>query len=86
MEEAVVLDAGHCGVAPNDLYLFCCETALYLEEWDIATYCQDRVLEGTVTTKAYQARTLFCRAQLESRAARGLRCKELVVAVHSALL
>ena len=86
MEEAVVLDAGHCGVAPNDLYLFCCETALYLEEWDIATYCQDRVLEGTVTTKAYQARTLFCRAQLESRAARGLRCKELVLAVHSALL
>ncbi len=85
-EEAVVLDAGHCGDAPHDLYLFCCEAALNLEDWDIAGYCQDRLLEGTVSTKAYQIRTLFCRAQLESRAARGLRCKELVQGVHSALM
>lgn len=86
MEENVVVDSGTTMKASYDLYLFCCEAAVFLEQWAVAHHCADRLVENTTTTKAYQIRTLFCRAAIDAQATRSLRCKELVVGVQAALV
>lgn len=85
MEQAVVVDVGKTMQASNDLYLFCCETAVQLEQWPIALHCADRLVESVTTTKAYQIRTLFCRAAIDVEKTRSMRGKELVASVQAAL-
>ncbi|CUI15608.1 Hypothetical protein, putative [Bodo saltans] len=84
-EEKVIMDRGKVMQVSTDLYLFCCEAAISLEQWPVAQHCADRLVEGTTTSKAYQIRTLYCRAAIDVESTRTLRGKELVVRIHACL-
>lgn len=84
-EEKVIMDRGKSLQVSNDLYLFCCEAAIFLEQWPVAQHCADRLVEGTTTSKGFQIRTLYCRAAIDVEDTRFLRGKDLVLRIQACL-